>query len=407
MEEKSFFAGKSGADIRSDCYIELIPNQKELSFEIKSKVSKLFGESILSLLTDLAAFFEMKNTLIRLIDYGALPFTIMARFESAVKRMNPSITKEYLPELLDSNKQPTEKERLRRSRLYIPGNEPKYFINAGLHKPDGIIFDLEDSVAPSEKDSAAILVRNALRTVDFYGCERMVRINQLPKGTEDLKMILKHNVNAVIIPKVETAEQIHQVVSVINEISPDNTVLIMPIIETALGVENAFEIASSSELVNSLSIGLEDYTADIGVTRTNKGTESLYARLKLVNSAKAANILAIDTVFSDVQDMQGLMDSVIEAKSLGFSGKACIHPRQIQPIHDGFSPTAEQVEKAKKIVLAFEDAKRKGLGVVSLGKKMIDAPVVKQAENTVKLAILNNRLSENWIEDELSVSENL
>ena len=170
----------------------------------------------------------------------------------------------------------------------------------------------------------------------------------------------------------------------------------MPIIESALGVEKAFEIATSSRLNCALAVGLEDYTADIGTQRSNDGTESFVARSKVVNASKAAGIQAIDTVFSDVNDMEGLEASVLEAKKLGFEGKGCIHPRQVAVINKAFLPNTDEIEKAKKIVLAFENAKSKGIGVVSLGSKMIDAPVVKRAERTVNLAVYHKLLSKNW-----------
>ena len=170
----------------------------------------------------------------------------------------------------------------------------------------------------------------------------------------------------------------------------------MPIIESALGVIKAYEIASASENNCGLAIGLEDYTADLGTQRTNEGKESIFARQMLVNAAKAAGIQAIDTVFSDVGDIEGLRQSVIEAKSLGFEGKGCIHPRQIQVVHEAFAPSTEEIAKAKKIVLAFDEAEKKGLGVVSLGSKMIDPPVVKRALKTIDLAIMNGLLSKEW-----------
>ena len=163
----------------------------------------------------------------------------------------------------------------------------------------------------------------------------------------------------------------------------------MPIIESALGVIKAYEIASASKNNCALTIGLEDYTADIGTHRTNEGRESFLARQMIINAAKAAGIQAIDSVFSDVSDMDVLRQSVIEAKSLGFEGKGCIHPRQIQIIHESFAPTTEEIEKAKKIVEAFNEAEKKGLGVVSLGNKMIDPPVVKRAQRILHLAKLN------------------
>ncbi|NWG27181.1 MAG: HpcH/HpaI aldolase/citrate lyase family protein, partial [Ignavibacteriaceae bacterium] len=333
-------------------------------------------------------------------DNGALPFVLAARFELAVKRLFPQNKKEYLLTFNEKNLYSTKKDQLRRSRLYLPGNEPKFFINAGLHSPDGIILDLEDSVAPTEKDAAQLLVRNALRSVDFYGAERMVRINQLPKGLDDLKFIVPHNVNVILVPKCESAEQIHLLEKEVDKLKKqhkvENPIYFMPIIESALGVIKSYEIASASKNNCALAIGLEDYTADIGTQRTNDGRESIFARQMLVNAAKAAGIQAIDTVFSDVSDMEALRQSVLEAKALGFEGKGCIHPRQLKVVHEAFAPTAEEIEKAKKIVQAFEEAEKKGLGVVSLGSKMIDPPVVKRALRTIDLAILNKLLDKNW-----------
>ena len=394
-------AGKLGSDVRSDCYIEIeLKNSGGIALDIKSKVEVMYGKSIKTLLKTLASHFGVKHANISISDYGALPMTIAARFESAVRKLFPDTQKEYLPAFNKKNKYNSQKDKLRRSRLYLPGNEPKFFVNAGLHKPDGVILDLEDSVAPAEKDSARLLVRNSLRVIDFYGAERMVRINQLPRGLSDLRFIVPHNVHVILIPKVETSEQIKNVereVEFLKEsFSVKNDIFFMPIIESALGVENAYEIASASSKNCALAVGLEDYTADIGAERTLKGSESFMARSKVVNAAKAAGIQAIDTVFSDVKDMEGLEESVKEAKSLGFEGKGCIHPRQIDIVHKAFAPAEAELERAKKIVLAFEEAESKGLGVVSIGSKMIDAPVVKRAQRIIKLAILNKQIPKNW-----------
>jgi len=398
---KKGFAGKRGNKVRSDCYIEIIPKKSGgLKIDIASKVKPMFGISIKKQITEMCAFFNLKNVQIIIEDNGALPFVIAARFEAAVKRLNPAEVKEFLPPMLKSNLKKTSKDKLRRSRLYLPGNEPKFFPNAGLHKPDGIILDLEDSVSHSEKDSARFIVRNALRAVDFYGCERMVRINQLPKGLDDLKYLIPHNVNVILIPKCETGEQVFKTVQEIKRIKTTNNIkneiYVMPIIESALGVINTYEIASASQDVCALTIGLEDYTADLGTQRTFEGKESLFARSIIVNAAKAAGVQAIDSVFSDINDMDALRESIMEAKSLGFEGKGCIHPRQIQVVHETFAPGNEEIEKAKKIVLAFEEAEKKGLGVVSLGSKMIDAPVVKRAHKTIELALLNKKIRKNW-----------
>jgi citrate lyase subunit beta/citryl-CoA lyase len=239
-----------------------------------------------------------------------------------------------------------------------------------------------------------------LRRVDFYGAERMVRINQLPKGLDDLKFIVPHNVHVILIPKVESEEDIklieEKVLSLKEEYKIKNDIYFMPIIESAKGVVNSFQIASASKFNCALAVGLEDYTADIGTERTKEGTESFYARSAVINAAKAAKIQAIDTVFSDVSDMEGLRNSVLEAKSLGFEGKGCIHPRQIKVINEAFLPSEKEIEKASKIVLAFEEAEANGLGVVSLGSKMIDAPVVKRARKVVKMAEENQLLNLNW-----------
>ena len=398
---KKSSAGKRGESVRSDCYFEIeLKNSGGIKIDLKSKVDVMYGASIKQMILDMSKYFGLKDAKILLEDNGALPFVLAARFELAIKRLFPDLKKEYLLPIHEKNLYSTKKDQLRRSRLYLPGNEPKFFVNAGLHSPDGIILDLEDSVAPSEKDAAQLLVRNALRSVDFYGAERMVRINQLPKGFDDLKYIVPNNVNVILIPKCESAEQIQQLEKEVEKLKKqhkvENPIYFMPIIESALGVIKAYEIASASKNNCALAIGLEDYTADIGAQRTNEGRESIFARQMLVNASKAAGIQAIDTVFSDVADMEALRQSVIEAKSLGFEGKGCIHPRQIKVVHEAFAPTTEEIEKAKKIVLAFEEAEKKGLGVVSLGSKMIDPPVVKRAIKTIDLAILNNLLDKNW-----------
>ncbi len=181
-----------------------------------------------------------------------------------------------------------------------------------------------------------------------------------------------------------------------------NPVYLMPIIESALGVENSFEIARSSENIVAIAIGLEDYTSDLGVPRTTEGKESFYARTRLVVAAKAAGIQPIDSVFSDVGDMEGLKKNVLDSKALGFEGMGCIHPRQIRIIQDGYAPDEQEIEKSKTIVHAFKSAKLSGLGVVAIGSKMIDPPVVARAQKTIDLAISLGLLNDNWAGEEIS-----
>ena len=213
---------------------------------------------------------------------------------------------------------------------------------------------------------------------------------------------LPHHPNLILIPKCESAEQVEQVDARIKGLAAqhgiEQPIYLMPIIESALGVVNAYPIASASESVVSLAIGLEDYTADLGTQRTNDGRQTFYARSALVNAARAVGIQPIDSVFSDVSDMEALRAVVLESKSLGFDGMGCIHPRQITVIHEAFAPSAEEIEKAQKIVYAFDEATCLGLGVVSLGSKMIDPPVVKRAQRTIDLAIRSGKLSADWNE---------
>jgi citrate lyase subunit beta/citryl-CoA lyase len=309
--------------------------------------------------------------------------------EAAIKQLIET-DKEYLPEMIPENNHSTTRDRFRFSRLYLPGNNPGLFINAGLHSADGIILDLEDSVAPEKKNESRFLVRNALRQVNFYGAERMVRINQGDRGLEDLDFVIPHNVNLILIPKCETGDNVKVVETRIGDIRKSlnikNEVFLMPVIESALGIENAYSIARSSQSVIGMAIGLEDYTADLGVPRTKEGKESFYARSRVVVAAKAAGIQPIDSVFSDVGDVEGLKETILGSKALGFEGMGCIHPRQIPVIRHGFAPTEAEIEKSKDIVRAFEAARLNGLGVVALGSKMIDAPVVARAQKTLELA---------------------
>lgn len=388
----------------SDCWIHLeIKKSGGIKIELKSKVESMYGKAIRDTAEEMLKFFGIQNALLHIEDSGSLPFVLTARIEAVVKKCIPQIKEEFLTPIIPQNLYQVKRERLRRSRLYIPGDQPRLIINAGLYKPDGIILDLEDAVAPSEKESARFIVRNALREVDFSGTERMVRINQSQMGIKDLDFIIPHGVHTVLIPKCEDAEAVKEVDAYIQTIRTQykikNEIFLMPIIESALGAINAYKIALASPNIVALTIGLEDFTADIGAERTLEGRESLLARLQVVLAARAAGIQPIDSVFSDVADEEGLRESVLEAKSLGFEGKGCIHPGQIRIVHEGFAPSENEIERAKKISLALEDAQKKKSGVVSLGTKMIDPPVVKRAERILKLAIQNNQIPANWKEE--------
>ena len=400
---KQATTGNAGPKVRSDLEVTLeLTSSGGVQLELVSKVMSMYGSAIEKQCRELLGFFGIANARMKLNDSGALPFAIAARIEAAVRALTGTEAS-YLPPLADENIYLSSRDRYRFSRLYLPGNSPGMFLNAGLHSPDGVILDLEDSVAPERKDEARILVRNALRAVNFYGAERMVRINQGDRGLEDLRYVIPHNVHLILIPKCENAETIQRVDERIRAISEEagtkEDIYLMPIIESAAGVERAYEIATASPSVVAMAIGLEDYTADLGVQRTREGAESLYARNRLVVASKAAGIQPIDSVFSDVADMDGLLENVLRSKAMGFEGMGCIHPRQIAVIRKGFSPSPEEIVKARKIIMAYREAQKNGLGVVALGSKMIDAPVVVRAGKTTELAVRLGLLPGDW-EDE-------
>jgi len=396
-------AGNQGKRVRSDCFVSLELNDSGgLEIGLQSKVVAMFGETIKKLALDVLTFFDIKNARLNIEDSGALPFVMAARIEAAIKRLIDT-KKEFLFDVIEENNFETKKDQNRFSRLYLPGNTPSLMLNAGLHNPNGLILDLEDAVAFDKKHEARFVVRNALRNLNFYGAEKMVRINQVPDGLDDLDFLVPHGVNLILVPKCESADQIALVNERIEKLKSSNKIVsniwLMPIIESALGVIKSFEIATAADNVVALAIGLEDYTADLGVRRTVEGNESSFARNQLVTSCKAAHIQAIDSVFSDVADMEGLRRNVQISKSIGFDGMGCIHPRQIKVIHENFAPDTVEIEKAKKIVNAFIIANEQGLGVVSLGTKMIDAPVVKRAQKVIDLAISLDMIGENWREE--------
>lgn len=383
IEARAGEAGHSGPEIRSDLHVRIeVRSSGGIQIQLKSRVEPYYGISIRRQAEEVLEALGFRHALVEINDEGALPFVIAARLEAAARRAGVGEGTRVLPERV-SLPEPSSRDRLRRSRLYIPGSEPKYFINSALHGADAIILDLEDSIHPSEKDAARLLVRNALRAVDFARCERMVRINQLPLGLADLDEIVPESPDLILIPKVETPDEVVEVAKRSREIQAEYGIVrpmwLMPILESALGIENAFAIAKATESIAALTIGLEDYTADLGVVKTAAGAESLYARQRVVNAAHAAGIQAIDSVFGDVGNLDGLRAWAVNSRAMGFEGMGCVHPMQIPVIHEAFAPTPADIEKAQKIVAAYESAQEKGLGVVSLGSKMIDAPVVQRA----------------------------
>ena len=281
---------------------------------------------------------------------------------------------------------------MRRSLLFLPGNNPNMLINADCLGSDAVIFDLEDAVSPAEKDAARLLVRNTMRYMTL-NCEKIVRINSVDTSfwKRDIQTILPQRPDLILLPKVSSAEDVRIVDAYMTEVESglgldQGSVGIMPLIETALGVENAYSIASCSTRVKALFLGAEDLTADLQCKRTKEGREIEYARTRLVVAARAAGIDVYDTPFTDVNDDEGILVDARLAKSLGFTGKASISPRHVDVINSVFSPTPAEIDYAYDVLNAIELAKKQGKGAISLNGKMIDAPIVARAERTIAMA---------------------
>jgi citrate lyase subunit beta/citryl-CoA lyase len=394
-EIKGAAAGPVGDRVRSDLHVAFEPGSEPLAIEITSKVDYLYSEAIEAAVRRVAAAFGLTTGRLKIVDAGALEWVILARVETCLRRAGldgPAV----LPEAFPGAAEPRRRERLRRSRLYIPGNQPKLMISGGLYGADGIILDLEDSVPPAEKDSARLLVRNALVALDWGVSERMVRINQGGIGEEDLAAIAGHNPHTVLMPKVETASQVGRAAEVLNGCAGSEAPFLMPILESPRGIHNAFEIAAADPLVVALTLGLEDLSAELAAPRTPEGTESFLARQMTVYAARAAAVQPIASVYSDIEDEEGLANYVRRERGLGFDGIGCIHPRQIPVVHREMTPSQAEVERAVRVVRAAREAEEKGLGAVAVGSKMVDPPVVKQAFRTVDLAVAGGVLDAGW-----------
>ncbi len=282
---------------------------------------------------------------------------------------------------------------MRRSMLFLPGNNPNMLINGNCLGADAVIFDLEDAVSPAEKDAARILVRNTMRYMDFQGCEIIVRINSIdtPYWKADLDAVLPYKPNLILLPKTGTASDALAADAYMAQVEArvgleQGSIGLMPLIETAMGVENAFNIASCSERVKALFLGAEDLTADLQCKRTKEGREIEYARTRLVVAARAAGVDVYDTPFTDVNDDEGIVEDASYAKALGFTGKASISPRHVEVINQVFSPSLKDITYAYEVVEAIAQAKAQGKGAISLHGKMIDAPIVARAERTIAMA---------------------
>lgn len=366
----TYSAGHTGGGIRADCRVEVERGASEIV--VQSTVKALYGNAIRDQVANIIAEYEVSSIRVRVEDTGALPFTIAARVESALKKCFPDLV--LKPQ---KNTRSCSSPGLRRTRLYIPGNTPKYFANAGLYGADGVIFDLEDSVPPGEKEEARNLVRHFLANADLGQSERIVRINSEEEGLSDLMELDGLQPLTILIPKAEQARYIE-----ILDDTVSGDVRFIPLLESALGMINAYPIAIASPRVVALAVGMEDYSENLGTRRTEDGREAWWAYGQVVNAARAAGIQPLASGFSQLDDEDGLRKYVRLVASFGFEGVGCIHPSQVRIVHSEFSPTESEIAEASLILASFDET----TGVTRIGDAMVDAPVVARAKRTLERA---------------------
>lgn len=283
-------------------------------------------------------------------------------------------------------------KKLRRTMLFMPGNNPGMLLNAPILGADAVILDLEDAVSLTEKDSARILVKEAIKNLDYSKVELVVRINPMDNeyGPVDIDTIARVKPDTIMVPKADE-EEIKLVDGILDKIEAEEgfeqgSIKLIPLIETAFGLETIYDVIKASKRNVAILLGCEDLTSDLGIKRTKEGEEIFYARNRVATACRAGKIDSIDTPFTDTNDYEGLAKDTAKAKSIGMTGKAAINPRQIDTIHSVLAPTEAEVKHALRVVDAYDEAKSEGKGVFSLDGKMVDAPVLNRAKNTVELA---------------------
>nr|WP_302147531.1 citrate (pro-3S)-lyase subunit beta [Limosilactobacillus mucosae] len=299
------------------------------------------------------------------------------------------------------------KERLRRTMMFVPGNNPAMVKDAGIYGADSIMFDLEDAVSMAEKDAARDLVYEALQTQDYGDAELVVRVNgqDTPYYANDVRAMVKAGIDVVRLPKAEDAEMVKKLDADITAAEKEfgreeGSTMLMAAIESAKGVINAYQIASASDRMMGIALSAEDYTTDMKTHRYPDGAELEFARNMVLHAARAAGVAAFDTVFTNMNDTEGFYRETEYIHQLGFDGKSLVNPRQIPMVNKVYEPTKKEIENAKNVENAIKEAKLKGSGVISMNGQMVDRPVVLRAERVMRLAKASNMIDEegNYIE---------
>ncbi len=366
--------GYTGPDVRADVRLVAEPADA-FSFTFESSVAALYGELIVRQVEAVATEWGRPALRIHAEDSGALPFAWRARL-SALFAQSGAKAPEAAPRYRTPNR-----DRLRRSRLYVPGDTPKLLLNATLCPADAMVFDLEDSVPVGRKASARWMVREALQTLDFGASEVCVRLNAGEAGIEEAEFLASAGVEAFWLPKCGRIEDVLAVSRSLDKAG--SAALLVLLIESATGVENVIDLLRSSDRVVAVSLGVEDYLQDLGVDRTEGQAESAWARGRVLNAAVASGVMPLASVYPGFDDLAPVTAYARSARAAGYRGVGCIHPSQVEAVHRGFTPTAEEVVNAKRVAQAFEEA---GRHAVALDGRMIDEPVYRRAVRTLALA---------------------
>ena len=283
--------------------------------------------------------------------------------------------------------------KLRRSMLFVPGANAAMISNTFIYKPDSIMFDLEDSVALAEKDTARMLVAHALQHPLYRELETVVRVNPLASefGLLDLNAVVRAGTDIVRLPKTDSAQDIIDMDVAITEIEKAcgravGSTQLLAAIESAQGILAVNDIAKASPRLMGIALGAEDYVRNMKTERSPDGIELLFARSSILHAARANGLMAFDTVYSDARNEEGFLREASLIKQLGFDGKSLINPNQIVLIHNLFAPTQKEVNHAERVITAAEEAERNGSGVVSLNGKMVDSPIIERAKLVLQRA---------------------
>lgn len=377
-----------GTEEESDALVRVRPAQGP-KVMVRSKTGPMYQERIEVVTQEVLTRYGVTGAEVEVQEQGAYDHVVAARVLGALSRATDGGEAFYRPQSGTVPRDASPRDRLRRTRLYEPGNNARLLAFCDVLGPDCLLLDLEDAVPPGEKDAARFLVRAVLSTMSFKETETWVRVNPLDRGgREDLRVVVGGRPHGICLPKAESPVEVAELAGFLYELEGRYglpwRLWIMPIIESPRGVLSAFQIAQASERVVCLAFGAEDYTREVGCTRSWEAL--LWARSQIAAAAKAAGIQASDTVYSDLEDEAGLREETRRAKALGFDGKGAIHPLQIEPIHEEFAPSPKEIAWAQGVVTAAEEAEIRGLGVATYQGKMVDRPVLLRAKRILAFA---------------------